>query len=351
MNAQSNLESMYFSGKALAKFAQIVVSLVQSQTDPNLAREGLTRVQEAMKRFTSNSQKYPLVYDRKWKGLVSSAMYITGDPNVDFGNSYYNDHHFHYGYFIYTAACIGYCERMLNNTDRWIRANKTWVNQLVRDIANPHSSDNYFPVNRAFDWWHGHSWAKGLFESGDGKDQESSSEDYHFAYGMRQWGRVSGDNAMTARGDLMLGIMRRTMNLYFLMDSTNTIHPAGFIKNKVTGILFENKVDHATYFGMNPEFIHGIHMIPLSPISAYIRTTRFVQEEWETILQNVVPGVKDGWKGILMANYGLINPAGAWDFFTSPGFQDAFLDPGTSKTWYLALIGGWFRPANMGAQL
>lgn len=45
--------------------------------------------------------------------------------------------------------------------------------------------------------------------------------------------------------------------MYFLMDSTNTVHPKQFIDNKVTGILFENKCDHATYFGLNPEYIQG----------------------------------------------------------------------------------------------
>ncbi len=54
---------------------------------------------------------------------------------------------------------------------------------LVRDVANPSAQDNYFPFSRNFDWYHGHSFAKGLFESGDSKDEESSSEDVMFAYG------------------------------------------------------------------------------------------------------------------------------------------------------------------------
>ena len=29
-----------------------------------------------------------------------------GDPGADFGQYYYNDHHFHYGYFINTAATL-----------------------------------------------------------------------------------------------------------------------------------------------------------------------------------------------------------------------------------------------------
>jgi endo-1,3(4)-beta-glucanase len=125
-------------------------------------------------------------------------------------------------------------------------------------VANPSTNDPFFPVFRSFDWWNGHSWAKGLFESADGKDQESTSEDVNFAYSMKLWGMVTGDKAMQARGDLMLGIMRRSLNAYFLLSSDNKNQPANFIKNKVTGIvssplfrncrrltickLFENKV-------------------------------------------------------------------------------------------------------------
>lgn len=108
---------------------------------------------------------------------------------------------------------------------------------LVRDVANPSTQDNYFPFSRNFDWYHGHSFAKGLFESGDSKDEESSSEDVMFAYGMKMWGRVVGDAAMEARGSLILSILARSLQNYFLMQSDNVNQPANFIGNKVTGIV------------------------------------------------------------------------------------------------------------------
>jgi len=78
----------------------------------------------------------------------------------------------------------------------------------------------------------------------------------------------------------MLAVQARAFNTYFYLLDTNTIHPARFTPNKVTGILFENKVDHATYFGTAPELIHGIHMLPLSPASALLRARPFVLQEW-----------------------------------------------------------------------
>jgi endo-1,3(4)-beta-glucanase len=145
---------------------------------------------------------------------------------------------------------------------------------LVRDFANPICDDD-FPFSRAFDWFHGHSWAKGLFESADGKDEESTSEDSFASYALKMWGKTVGDKNMEARGNLMLAIQARTFPLYFLMESSNTVQPPQFIGNKVTGILFENKIDHATYFGGNPEYIQGIHMIPQNPSSSLIRSPNF----------------------------------------------------------------------------
>jgi endo-1,3(4)-beta-glucanase len=74
---------------------------------------------------------------------------------------------------------------------------------------------------------------------------------------MKLWGNVLGDAPMEARGNLMLGIMKRSMNNYMLLSSGNTVHPASFIGNKVSGILFENKADHTTYFGDLPQYIQG----------------------------------------------------------------------------------------------
>ncbi len=95
--AQTNLDSMYFSGKALAKFATLIYTTHDLLKLPNLAMQGLNELKGAFARFVTNQQINPLVYDSVWNGIVSSGSYKTGDPGQDFGNSYYNDHHFHYG--------------------------------------------------------------------------------------------------------------------------------------------------------------------------------------------------------------------------------------------------------------
>ena len=338
MSALTDLNSMYYSGKALSKFATICYVMHDLAGQQNLSTSALVELKSAFNVFVNNQQPFPLLYDSDWKGVVSSASYVTGDAGQDFGNSYYNDHHFHYGYFLHAAAVIGHLD------PTWLATNKDYVNALARDVSNPSALDQYFPIFRYFDWYNGHSWAHGLFESGDGKDEESSSEDAMFAYGLKMWGKTIGDPSMEGRGNLMLSVLSRSLQNYFLMESDNQHQPAQFIGNKAAGITFENKVDHATYFGLNLEYIEGIHMLPLMPFSTLTRTLDFVAEEWATYFADgaVDPAsnVQGGWKGILYANFAIINPTAAWNFFADPNFDPGWLDGGASRTWYLAFAAG-----------
>ncbi|KAK7736580.1 endo-1,3-beta glucanase [Cytospora paraplurivora] len=331
IGAQTNLNSMYFSGKALAKFAMILAVVYDMLGDSALAAAGLEKLKAAFAVFASNKQIFPLTYESAWGGIVSSASYQTGDSGADFGNTYYNDHHFHYGYHVLAAAVIAHLD------PKWLDANKDYVNTLVRDFANPSAKDTWFPQNRMFDWYHGHSFAHGLYESADGRDQESSSEDTMASYALKMWGLVSGDANMAARGNLQLSVLARSANNYFLYTSGNTIQPANFIGNKVAGILFENKIDHTTYFGANIEYIQGIHMLPLIPATQLVRGQDFVAEEWDQYFNaGRADKVDGGWRGVLYGNLATIDPKAAFDFFSKDGFDQSWLDGGASLTWYLA---------------
>ncbi|THC99385.1 hypothetical protein EYZ11_001109 [Aspergillus tanneri] len=340
IDKQCDLNSMYYSGKALSKFATLVYTVDKLGGNPQLCDSALKALKNAFSRFINNKQQFPLVYDDVWKGVVSSASYNGGDTGADFGNTLYNDHHFHYGYFIHAAAIIGTLD------PDWLADSKDWVNMLVRDAGNPAGNDPLFPFSRGFDWYNGHSWAKGLFESFDGKDEESTSEDAMFAYAIKMWGKTIGDASMEARGNLMLGILRRSLHSYFLMESDNKNQPEQFIANKVTGILFENKVDHTTYFGANLEYVQGIHMLPLLPSSPFVRRQKFVQEEWNAMFTSSASTpaekVQGGWKGILYANLALVDPAASWEYFAGPNFDYGSLDGGATRTWYLAFAAGEF---------
>ncbi|EGZ12996.1 hypothetical protein PHYSODRAFT_334826 [Phytophthora sojae] len=201
----------------------------------------------------------------------------TKDLNSDFGNTMYNDHHFHYGYWAHAAAII-------NRLDpTWSKLGKlnTMANLLVRHVANYNPEVKFFSRSRSFDWFHGHSYSHGVTPFADGKDQESTSEDVNFAFGMYMFGKATNNAALTVVGKLMTRVNAHAIKTNFYIEDANQIHPTNFRPNKVTGIFFDNKVDNATWFSAEKYCIHGIQMNPVSAVTEFVRTKQFVREEWE----------------------------------------------------------------------
>lgn len=74
-------------------------------------------------------EKNNFVYDTTYSGTVTVRGLVGREQ--DYSNALYNDHMFHYGYFIYAAAVIARFEQQ--NT--WLNNYKEKVNTLVRDIV------------------------------------------------------------------------------------------------------------------------------------------------------------------------------------------------------------------------
>ncbi|KAG0214665.1 hypothetical protein BGX28_001703 [Mortierella sp. GBA30] len=329
----TDMDSLYFAGKRLAKFGLLCLVVADVLGDDELlSQECVDKLKDAFLRFLENRQRFPLVYDTTWKGLITSQG-LVGGAEADFGSAWYNDHHYHYGYFVHTAALI----RHLDPSWR-TEALSSFVSGLLRDVANPSSEDPYFPVFRNFDWFMGHSWSQGLFSSLDGKDEESTSEDVNFYYAMSLWAMVSNEPQLEQLGQVMMTIARRSIQSYFLMEHNNANHPSEFIGNRVTGILFENKVDHTTYFSRRIECIQGIQMIPVTPALPLIRCKEFVRQEWDELLSSRVEQIEDGWKSVLMMNYAALDKSAVWEYLTAENSTSMPLDDGLSKTWALFYV-------------
>ncbi|KAL4169571.1 hypothetical protein KRP22_010489 [Phytophthora ramorum] len=334
--------SYYFKGKALQKFGSmcLVAQQLADTTNPEMrevAQHGISKLQKLLADFVNNQSAFPLVYDTVYKGIISSEAMAKNDMNVDFGNSVYNDHHYHYGYIVTAAAMALYLDATWRHSADAVKV-RTFIDTLIRDVAtsSPAGSDPYFPRYRYFNWWLGHSYSHGVTPMADGKDEESTSEEVNILYGIALYGQVTENTEQEALAKLILKVYVRAVNTYFLLQNTGPkIHPAGFSKNKVTGVFFDNKCDYATWFSPNKECIHGIQMIPVSPILEVSRAPSFVREEWDEVLSKL-PIVHDwkanqsGWTSLLFANYSVLDRTKALEVLSQ-----CPMDDGLSRAWAL----------------
>ncbi|KAG2772680.1 hypothetical protein Pcac1_g16645 [Phytophthora cactorum] len=325
--------SWYYNGKAYQKYASLCLMAADSSVvgdDTTLLRNCLSKLEALVGPFVNNTMSVPLVYETSYKGIVTSQVFTANDVNVEFGNGVYNDHHYHYGYWVTASAIL----KKLDPSWSGITQLETMVWTLLRDVVNPSSDDPYFPKFRHFSWYLGHSYSHGVTPMADGKDEESTSEDVNFYYGMKLWGQVSGNKAVEDLGSLMLRLNARAVRTYFLMTSDNTIHPPQFVPNHVTGIFFDNKADYTTWFSAEKYCIHGIQMIPVSPINGLARTKTFIQEEWDDILSKeaIVTGgdTTNAWLSLLLVNEAVINQADALAKLTT-----VTMDDGLTRSWAL----------------
>ena len=264
-----------------------------------------------------------LVYDRTWGGILAAGA--ERDPGAAFGQGYYNDHHFHYGYFLYAAAALA------RGDAAWAAAHGDAVRALARDIANPAAADPWFAVMRNKDWFDGHSWAAGLFEFADSRNQESSSEAVNAWYGLALWGLATGDARLHDLGRLLLATELRSVQAYWQITSANDPYGPPFSDHKVVGVLWATKVDYATFFGGETELIHGIQMLPFTPITELLLPRAWITEEYPVLagaLTRAQPPIADGWRGFVYMAHAILDPAAAWqEAGTLAGFDD-----GNSKT-------------------
>jgi endo-1,3(4)-beta-glucanase len=336
----------YFTGKALHKYANLClmandVAVAGADSVP-LTRKCLDKLETALTPMLDNSWTYRLSYDTVYRGLISPLGILQNDLNADFGNTMYNDHHYHYGYWIAASAIVNFLDPAWPKLAQLNRMTKF----LIRDVANPSSADTSFPRFRQFDWFRGHSYSHGVTAVLDGKDEESVSEDVNFHYAVALFGKATGNAALLNMGQLMLKLTTRAAQNYFLLTDDNRVHPPAIISNKVTGIMWDNKVAYMTWFSSEHYAVHGIQMIPITPVTEFVRTATFVSQEWDAILSKIPDivnnNVKNTWLSLLYANYATVNATRALDVL-----QVTSLDDGLSRSWalYMAASSASVAPA------
>lgn len=310
----------YFGGKQFSALARLAL-IADELNEPALASQYRNTLGSALQQRLAGQNGDPLVYDQTWGGLVISSG--INNAGAAFGQGYYNDHHFHYGYWIYAAAA------MAKDNPAWVSQWGDEVMHLIRDVAEPSGTDPHYGYMRNKDWFVGHSWAAGLFEFGDSRNQESSSEAVNAWYGVYLYGLAIGDDRIRDLGRMMLATELRSTWKYWQINTGEGIYEEPFASNKVVGILWGTKVDHSTFFGANLEFIHGIQMLPFTPITEELLRAEWIEEEYPILAPVAAsPGISEGWKGFLYMAHAVIDPNAAWsEAQTLTGYDD-----GNTKT-------------------
>jgi endo-1,3(4)-beta-glucanase len=319
----------YRFGKQAARMGRHML-IAEALGENGVARRIGRDLAEALAPWLEGRNADPLVYDEVWGGVVPRDA--ARDRGAQFGSGYYNDHHFHYGYLVYAAAALA------RHDPAWAESHGDWVRALIRDIGNPSDADPHFPVTRSFDWFVGHSWAAGLAAFGDGRNQESTSEAVNAWYAVKLFGDAVGDANISDLGWLLASLEIRSAQRYWQVFGGSDIYEPPYDARRVVGVLWSLKVDHATFFGANLEFIHGIQWLPFTPATEALLDPAWMAEAWPivaTALDRANPPIEPGWRSFVAMARGIVDPAAAWaDLDTQAGWDDGNSE--TNARWWVA---------------
>lgn len=340
-NFFSGAGDTYFSGKTFAKLARILLineeikmmctSALQFRNSQYWdACDGLVlpsdeEVENALNQlragvtvWVKTNSETPFVYDNAWGGLISCGCIYQNekcvnrfpdcpaftDQGLNFGNGFYNDHHFHYGYHVYAAAVLAHFD------SSWAIDHYEDVTLLVRDYANASEEDTAFPVFRNKDWYRGHSWASGLTEPmfGNIMNQESSSEAVMAYEAIALFGKTmatifhhAGDTEQAHTANMMhkIGLtltateIRSTQHYYQVQQKSRISESYGA---SVVGIFWETFAEFTTWFGNAPYLIYGIQLMPLTAISEARDSVQWAREIVQPLMESCDAAcVSEGW--------------------------------------------------------
>ncbi|XP_047056355.1 probable endo-1,3(4)-beta-glucanase ARB_01444 [Lolium rigidum] len=272
--------SSYFYGKAVARAARLAL-IAEEVGCPELipaVRGFLTATVTPW--LDGSFEGNGFLYDPKWGGLVT--LQGTADTGADFGFGIYNDHHYHLGYFVYATAVLAKID------PAWGREHMPQAYSMVADFMSTTSREaagaSYTRL-RAFDLWKLHSWAGGLTEFGDGRNQESSSEAVNAYYAAALLGLSYGDARLVSDAATLAALEMLAAQTWWHVREGDATYEDDFAgSNRVVGVVWANKRDSGLCEALFPD-------------------ARFVRDlvGW-TAPALARDGIGDGWKGFVYAS-------------------------------------------------
>jgi endo-1,3(4)-beta-glucanase len=320
-------DDTYFGGKALYRLANLmqVATQVGDDASADVAR---TRLVEALTDWTTADRCAAedtrcFVYDPEAKGLVGKVS--------SFGSDEFNDHHFHYGYFLYAAALAVADDPSLEKTLRPV------MDLVAADLASD-GDGSFFPDRRAFDAYAGHSWASGYVPFRDGNNQESSSEAVAAWNGLALWADVTENATLAEEARWMLANEAATAQAYWVgFDATQPVYDG--YAHSIVALNWGSKRDYSTWFSAEAGAKLGIQLIPMPPAAGYLAG------DPERITENLAAGAAGGYDvqfGDYMLMYSALRgaDAAAEAYSLADAQADLPIDDANSRAYLLAYLAG-----------
>lgn len=302
-SAASPAGTSYFGAKELYRLANLV-DIANKANSPSAPQLQAALKQELTNWFTyspGEESKY-FYYDQRVKGLVAVTP--------EFDSDKFNDHHFHYGYFIYASAILGRYDQ------QFVQDYKPAVDALVADIANTDRANTSFPYLRVVDLYAGHSWAGGLSRFGDGNNQESVSEAINAWYGTMLWGKTSNNHHLENLGHTLYNQEVAAAQTYWFNANPLNPFPAQYAHYNAP-LRWSGKATFETWFSPKAEDKHTILYLPLSPGSLYLQQHGIISNDLAALNKELNGKPADGWQDILLMARALENPAEAINQFSA----------------------------------
>ena len=284
----------YGNGKAMGRFAHLVH--IADQIGATAERDHfLAELKNRLEDWFTVGGAQEYSYIDEWDVM-------TGYPSGYGADDQINDHHFHAAYAIMSAATVARYDSTWASQDHW----GGMVNLLIKDANNWDRADTQFPFLRSHDAYAGHSWAAGHGDFGDGNNQESSSESMNFATAAILWGEATGQDDIRDLGVYLHATEKTAVEQYWF-DVDDAVFPADY-PHVAIGMVWGGKGVHSTWFGADPEFIHGINILPVQGGSLYLgHYPDYVLANYaEIVAEN--SGQPDIWQDLLWEYLALADP-------------------------------------------
>jgi len=225
----------------------------------------------------TNKEIYRLNYESVWKGVIvpaDSDAVVTNGPTA-YGNSFYNDHHFHYGYIIYAIWCVELYENTLSTTY------PKQINNIIYDVCNPDSASTFSTKLRNKDFYAGHAWATGIgvpsgttsSKSSAVRQQESSAEAINCYYACYLLANQLSNNDVLKIASIALKLELDASKNYYQLFGNGTSY-GDFTKVAGIGIVLNIGKAFTLDWNMQPNSyngrvigLYGIQSIPFTEIS------------------------------------------------------------------------------------